>query len=469
MAFNNSGSVRVESGTLSLSGGGTSSGSFAVAAGARLVLANEALASTSSVSGAGAVSLSTLTMAGTYNVTGSTTVNGLVDFSGTVTTVGSPLVVNGTANFHGTPLSLTNLTVSGTLQDSAAVGVSGTLDWPAGTIAGGGTVTVAAGGTLTIRGTDYHILTGGATLTNLGTGTWQDYPIALNGGSVFNNAGTLTVAGPYWVQTNGGGVVNNSGTWIEAAGPGGGTDIQGGVAFNNSGSVQVQSGTLYMSGAVSQLSGTILTGGTWSVAGSGTLNLPGSNLTTIGSGASVTLNGAASSFAKINSLITNQGTFNLQNGRTFITSADFSNTGTVSIDATSKLQTALAGQVGEWAGEGNASDSVGGNTGTLQGGTAFAAGRIGQAFSLDGVDDWISSNQQFATDQSHTISAWVYWKGQNGQTWQEIVSWWNQTDPVPNRMFPGTTGTTCRSPCRREAGCIWPPLMTGPPTTGRCT
>ena len=41
-----------------------------------------------------------------------------------------------------------------------------------------------------------------------------------------------------------------------------------------------------------------------------------------------------------------------------------------------------SGMVGWWAGDGNTTDLVGGNTGTLQGGAGFAAGRVAQAFNL---------------------------------------------------------------------------------------
>lgn len=46
-----------------------------------------------------------------------------------------------------------------------------------------------------------------------------------------------------------------------------------------------------------------------------------------------------------------------------------------------------AGLVSRWSAEGNANDSAGANHGTLQGGAGFAPGKIGEAFSLDGVDD----------------------------------------------------------------------------------
>ena len=43
-----------------------------------------------------------------------------------------------------------------------------------------------------------------------------------------------------------------------------------------------------------------------------------------------------------------------------------------------------------WHAEGNANDSADGNNGTLQNGATFGTGRSGQAFSFDGVDDYVN-------------------------------------------------------------------------------
>ena len=47
------------------------------------------------------------------------------------------------------------------------------------------------------------------------------------------------------------------------------------------------------------------------------------------------------------------------------------------------------GLIGWWPGEGNAEELVFGNDGTLIAGTSFAAGKVGQAFSFDGDNDFI--------------------------------------------------------------------------------
>jgi uncharacterized repeat protein (TIGR03803 family) len=51
-----------------------------------------------------------------------------------------------------------------------------------------------------------------------------------------------------------------------------------------------------------------------------------------------------------------------------------------------------SGLVNWWRGENNGTDSVGGNTAVLSNGVAFAAGKVGQAFSFDGIDDLLQVN-----------------------------------------------------------------------------
>jgi hypothetical protein len=68
------------------------------------------------------------------------------------------------------------------------------------------------------------------------------------------------------------------------------------------------------------------------------------------------------------------------------------------------------GLISWWPGDGDAADSADGNDGTLQGGTGFAPGKVGQAFRLDGLDDRINvgnaPNLQVSDDE-FTILAWV--------------------------------------------------------------
>lgn len=68
-----------------------------------------------------------------------------------------------------------------------------------------------------------------------------------------------------------------------------------------------------------------------------------------------------------------------------------------------------AGLVGFWAGDGNANDISGTNNGTLQNGTGFALGKVGQGFSFDGIDDTIEIPDSPSINPTTQISfeGWV--------------------------------------------------------------
>src|SRR5207248_11632048 len=118
------------------------------------------------------------------------------------------------------------------------------------------------------------------------------------------------------------------GTFKKTAG-GGTTTI--GVTFDNPGTVEVDSGTLSLTGAVTQVSGNTLTGGVWNVLNSSTLNLSGANITN--NQGALTLGGAPLSFAAINGLGQNNGSFTLVNGAHFTTTGALRNPGTLTLGA----------------------------------------------------------------------------------------------------------------------------------------
>ena len=62
-----------------------------------------------------------------------------------------------------------------------------------------------------------------------------------------------------------------------------------------------------------------------------------------------------------------------------------------------------------WNGEGSANDLIGSLHGTLQNGTTFASGRVGQAFSFDGTDDYVTVPDSTSMDltTAFTIGAWI--------------------------------------------------------------
>ena len=68
-----------------------------------------------------------------------------------------------------------------------------------------------------------------------------------------------------------------------------------------------------------------------------------------------------------------------------------------------------SGMVSWWPGDGNANDIQDGNNGTLVNGATFAAGKVGQAFSFDGIDDQVSVGvPNFETPNTgFSIDAWI--------------------------------------------------------------
>jgi hypothetical protein len=68
-----------------------------------------------------------------------------------------------------------------------------------------------------------------------------------------------------------------------------------------------------------------------------------------------------------------------------------------------------AGMVGWWPGDGSANDIVGGDNGTLHGGATYAAGEVGEAFSLNGTDAFVQAPDALDLDPTSAGSqdAWV--------------------------------------------------------------
>jgi hypothetical protein len=85
-----------------------------------------------------------------------------------------------------------------------------------------------------------------------------------------------------------------------------------------------------------------------------------------------------------------------------------------------------SGLVGWWKGDGNADDQTGANNGALMNGaSADATGKVGQAFNLDGIGSYIEktnpASQLNIGNQSWTISSWVN-SSYSGSNSQVIVS-----------------------------------------------
>lgn len=333
--FNNSGSVTVNGGTLYL--GPTTattsnhSGPFSVANGATLQVAGSGTINfATNVTGLGSGLFSggtTNFTSGTYNLPNTTVSGGTVTFaagssfsSPNLTVSGGTLSLNTGAAHTFTGLTLSGGTLTGTDNFTVA-----TMTWTGGTLSG-------AGATATVTGTlgmaNSSVTLDGRTFNNAGSATLSgtSFYLVMYGGAVFNNQSgaalqvTHTGSGQFTYST-GGGTFNNAGVITKTAGSSGITYIY--TPFNNSGSVTVNGGTLYLTPAAATTSNhsgpfSIATGATLQVAGNGTLNFTGG----ITGGGSGLFSGSTSNFNggtyTLPSLTVSGGTLNLNTGAAHI-------------------------------------------------------------------------------------------------------------------------------------------------------
>jgi hypothetical protein len=339
--LNNSGSVAIQAGTLSLQGGGIVTGPITVASGTTLAIASGtySFANTSEVSGTGLVNVSggIVNETGTYNLIGSTQVSGGTlnfDPGSSPLDFGTLSFTGGTLNFSsGNAINLSNLTLSsGTLTGSDTVTITGLLTWTGGTMSGSGTTVAAGGLTLGAAGsTSHYEVLNARTLTNVGnaTLTGPGYFDQQNA-STFDNlpTGTLTIqTDSSWDDDQSNSTLENQGTLIKATTSGTSYFY---VDLNNTGTVNVESGTISLGTRVSQVSGSTLTGGTWIVAAGATLSL-GTSITS--NAGNITLGGVGATFSAINGLTGNSGTLNILGGLTFTTVGNLANSGSLTVAA----------------------------------------------------------------------------------------------------------------------------------------
>ncbi len=268
IAFNNSGSVQVTGGTLALDWGGGGAGTFSTSAGASVQFAGGRYV------GSGAASLGG---AGTYAVSGGYTTGVAVSTQSLSVSGGRIETTSGTVQnltvtggeMYG-PITVQTLTVSGGYfsgYGGSTMTLVGTGVWSGGWL-NSGSLTVTAAAALSIGGS-VGIQNG--VLANSGIVTWSAGSISMQNTATINNqagatfnatgGGQLYSTGSYYVGegdgTNGSDWVydlsslsfNNAGTLVKSGSAttttfGLGQDGRDGVAFNNSGSVQVTGGTL---------------------------------------------------------------------------------------------------------------------------------------------------------------------------------------------------------------------------------
>jgi hypothetical protein len=238
-AFDNTGRVAIDSGTLSLVGGGISSGEFSIASGATLKFDGRNY----SITGGAIDSLGTFQVSGgTVAITTDLDIGGLVNH-----TLGN-LQIDSTTTLASFAQSGGFLTGSGTVTITGPA----TFTDNNGNVEEKGTGTTDLKGDGTLNGTANLLLDGTRVFENEGTFAWQSGNIIfLSQGATIDNA----AGGTFDDQTDGsistfvaGATVTNAGTFRKSAGPGT-TQIQ--TAFDNTGTVEVDSGTLDITGPLS--------------------------------------------------------------------------------------------------------------------------------------------------------------------------------------------------------------------------
>jgi fibronectin-binding autotransporter adhesin len=302
IAFNNSGTVSVQSGTLALAGGGTSIGTFAAASGATLRFdGGTHNLNSGSVSADGTVEIA----GGTWNLNG-----------GSYAIAGRTTVSGGAANFNIAASTVLLAVSGGTLGGSGTFEVTGDLTWTGGSMTGTGVTNVAGTGS-TISGAAQKNL--GRVLNNTGTMTYLEQgggaiafgPVSMVAG-VLNNSGTFNITGGgdiLRINATAPHAINNTGSW-NVAGPGTSV-ISDAIAFNNSGTVNVQSGTLALGGGGTSIGSFAAASGATLRFDGGTHNLNGGGIsgggTTDVSGGTVNVN--ATSFQIAGPVTLSGGTF----------------------------------------------------------------------------------------------------------------------------------------------------------------
>ncbi len=203
--------------------------------------------------------------------------NANIQLSGTVN-LGS-----GTTFQVGSPGSSGNLSGTGTLT-----GTGSTFSWLDGTL--NGTFTVASSVHTNISGGDQKLLqspggNGTTTLTLAGTTTLSGTQLVLSGGgAVLNNTGTFTPQAGSTITAQSccasAAQFNNKGKLVVSVGAGNTFSISS-VAFNNSGTVTLNSGTMQFGdpGYTQTAGSTMLNGGALTSTTSAILNLKGGKLT----------------------------------------------------------------------------------------------------------------------------------------------------------------------------------------------
>ena len=266
-----------------------------------------------------------------------------------------------------------DVTLTGTLTNNGSINVSSPGDGHYAYLRVGGPTTLAGTGIVNLSGSQTIVtannagdrLTVGASQTiagagNLGNGTTT----FTNNGYIYANISGATLT----LQPGGGSADFTNNTYLTASN--GGTlqfsNANGGKLTNNGFLFAIDGSTANVpAGALTNLSGTTLTGGTYlvssrSTASPTTLSLGGGSIVT--NNANVVLSGSGSVFNEINAVaaIGSSGSLQLQNGRSFTTAGALTNAGAIVLSGSSTLT--VSGSL-----DNSGTTQVGGGSTTVQG------------------------------------------------------------------------------------------------------
>ena len=314
LQLNNDGAFNISTGSVTLTNdghaAGSSYGSFDVSSGATLTFdSSQSLSAAAAFNGSGAYALG----------------------NAAVLTLNSAAIDLSPLNF-----TLNGGTINGAGQFTVATG--STFAWKAGTIGNSGGFNVQPGVSIVALDSGFGSLTlNDTTLINAGT-------IAIGSDLTLTNSATLQnqATGVLNIQIPGIGVLSddstgkftNAGVINVSADTTSQYDFTNIIikTFSNTGTLNVESGTVDISGTPVQISPdkTTLTGGTWIVAPASTLTIFGigsaQSTTVTTNDATVTLEGAGSTFNALDALTTNNGTLTLGAGATLSLPGDFTQT-----------------------------------------------------------------------------------------------------------------------------------------------
>ncbi len=251
--LNNSGTINTTQGEFRFSRGGNQDGTVDVSAGSAVGFSSElTFTERSRLTGSGTIRFASgiHTLAGEINVTGQ-------------------VVVSGTAVFDA-PFSLPTLTLAGgTISGSADLSITGTFEWSTGNMTGTGRTILTQGGVANITGPQGRNLA--RSFDNFGTVNYTGSGLLVGSSAsptdaveIFNHVGgviNVTASADFNRASNAAHFVQNEGTFHKS---GAGTFTVVGVPVNNTGTIRVSGGSLFLehpldnSGTIDVSAGSVL-------------------------------------------------------------------------------------------------------------------------------------------------------------------------------------------------------------------